>query len=143
MLPRLLTLIRETAYLENPYFYATKEAAMYVPVQSPPPSAQAMDLGQRIASTVRTYLAENPGIGSTDVSQAFMVAKQHLQPELGGLSQQKMILLVVVILGVLALGLAVVLNSGEIDSSRIPMVAIAAAIMGIAFVIVAFSKKGL
>ena len=72
-----------------------------------------------------------------------MVAKQHLQPELGGLSQQKMLLLVVVILGVLALGLAAVLNSGGIDSSRIPMVAIAAAIMGIAFVIVAFSKKGL
>jgi hypothetical protein len=33
--------------------------------------------------------------------------------------------------------------AGGIDTSRIPMVAIAAAIMGIAFVIVAFSKKGL
>ena len=116
---------------------------MYVPIQSSPPSAQAMDLGQRIASTVRSYLAENPSIGSTDVSQAFTVARQLLKPEMGGLSQQKMILLVVVILGVLALGLAVLLNSGGIDSSRIPMVAIAAAIMGIAFVIVAFSKKGL
>ena len=115
---------------------------MYVPIQSSPPSAQAMDLGQRIASTVRSYLAENPSIGSTDVSQAFMVAKQLLRPEIGGLSRQKAILLVTAILGVLALGLAVALNSGGIDSSRIPVVAIAAAIMGIAFVIVAFSKKG-
>ena len=116
---------------------------MYVPIQSQQASPQAHDLGQRIASTVRSYLAENPGLGSTDVSQAFTVARQLLSSELGGSSQQKMILLVVVLLGALALGLAVALNSGGIDSSRIPMVAIGAAIMGIAFVIAAFSKKGL
>ena len=116
---------------------------MYVPVQSPPPSAQAMDLGQRIVSTVRAYLADNPGIGSTDVAQAFTVARQLLRSEMGGLSQQKAILLIAVILGVLVLGLTVALNSGGIDSMRIPVVAIAAAVLGIAFVIVAFAKKGL
>ena len=41
------------------------------------------------------------------------------------------------------LGLTVALNSGGIDSTRIPVVAIAAAVLGIAFVIVAFAKKGL
>jgi len=116
---------------------------MYVPIHTPPASPQAQDLGQRIASTVRTYLAENPGIGSTDVSQALRVAKQLLQPEFGGFSQQKTIMLIVVMLGIMALGLAVALNFGGIDSARIPLVAIAAAVAGIAFVIVAFSKKGL
>lgn len=115
---------------------------MYVPISSSPPSAQAQDLGQRIASTVRGYLAENPGIGSTDVSQAFMVAQQQLRRELGGPSQQKLILLIAVMLGILALGLAVALNLGGIDTSRVPMVAIGATIVGIAFVILAFSKKG-
>lgn len=116
---------------------------MYVPIQSQQASPQAHDLGQRIASTVRSYLAENPGIGSTDVAQAFVIARQLLRSEMGGLSQQKTILLIAVMLGILALGLAVALNLGGIDSTRVPMVAIGAAIVGIAFVIVAFSKKGL
>ena len=116
---------------------------MYVPVHSPPPSAQAQDLGQRIASTVRSYLADNPGIGSTDVAQAFTVARQLLRPDVGGLSQQKAIMLVAVLLGVLVLGLTVSFNFGGFDSSRIPVVAIAVAVLGIAFVIVAFAKKSL
>ena len=118
---------------------------MYIPTAThvPQPSPQAQDLGQRIATTVRSYLAENPGVGATNVTQAFMVAKQLLRPEMGGISQQKKFLLVTAILGVLALGLAVTLNAGGIDSSRIPFVAIAAAIVGIAFVIFAFSRKGL
>jgi hypothetical protein len=114
---------------------------MYVPIQSQQASPQAHDLGQRIASTVRSYLAENPGIGSTDVAQAFMVARQLLRSEMGGHSQQRTILLISVMLGSLALGLAVALNLGGIDPARVPMVAIGAAIVGIAFIIVVFSKK--
>ena len=116
---------------------------MIVPVHIPSPSPQEQDLGQRIATTVRTYLAENPGIGSTDVSQAFMVSKQLIQPEMGGLSQQKIIRMVTVILGMLALGLTFALNFGGFDSDQIPVIAIAAAVIGIAFVVVAFARKGL
>ena len=116
---------------------------MIVPVHIPSPSPQAQNLGQRIATTVRTYLAENPGIGSTDVSQAFMVSKQLLQPEMGGLARQKSVLLITAILGMLALGLTFALNFGGFDGDRIPMIAIAAAVVGIAFVVFAFAKKGL
>ena len=113
---------------------------MYVPA---PPSPQAQDLGQRIASTVRTYLAENPGIGFTEVSQAFTVARQLLKPDLGGMSQQTAVVLISVILGMIALGLFVALNLAGGWSPEIPMVVVAIAIAAIGVVAVAISKKGL
>jgi hypothetical protein len=116
---------------------------MYVPTPSAPPSPQVQDLGQRIATTVKNYLAENPGISSNDVSQAFTVARQLLRSELGGTSQQATMLLIAGLLGVLALGLVVALNFAGGWEPRIPMIGIAIGVIAIGAIAVAISKRGL
>jgi hypothetical protein len=116
---------------------------MYVPIQSNPPSPQAQDLGQRIASTVSTYLAENPGVGSDDVGQAFSVARQHLRSELGGVSQKAAMMVVAGIIGLLFFVLAATLYLGGGPSPRFPMIAIAVAVFAIAAAVLVISRKGL
>ncbi len=116
---------------------------MYIPTptQTPPPSPQALDLGERIASTVRAYLAENPGIGGTDVTQAFVVARQLLKKELGGIPQQTVAILISVILGVLFLGLFVAGNFAGGWDPRFPMIAVAVVIVAVGVVFVALAKN--
>jgi hypothetical protein len=104
---------------------------MYVPVQNPPPSPQAQDLGQRIASTVRVYLAENPGIGKIEVIQAFQVARQLLRSELGGLSSHAAVVIGVLV-GLMVLGVvfSLYLGGGAADP-RVPLIAMAAVVLAI------------
>jgi hypothetical protein len=117
---------------------------MYIPTSThvPQPSAQAQDLGQRIATTVRTYLAENPGVGSTDVAQAFMVAREQLRAEAGGVSRQAMILVVAALLGVLALGVLFALNVPGGLNPRIPTIVVGLVVVAIAVLVFAVANKG-
>lgn len=116
---------------------------MYIPTTThiPQPSAQAQDLGQRIASVVRGYLAENPGVKSTDVSQAFMVARQLIRSDLGGIGNRAAILVIVGIISVLFFGLGVALYLGGGFDMRFPMIAIVVALIAIAAVVTAIAKK--
>lgn len=114
---------------------------MYVPVQQPIPSPQAMELGHRIASLVRAHLAENPGIGSADVAQAFTVARELLRSELGSATSRTLILLMA---GLVALGVvgAVMLLSatGNLDP-RLPSIVIAVAVLAIVAAVAVMSKQ--
>jgi len=114
---------------------------MFVPIQTPQPSAQALDLGQRIAATVRAYLTDNPGVGSPDVTQAFTVARDLLRSELGGAASQMVILLTVALIGLGVLGVILFLYLNGGGSPRIPMVTMAVAVVGIAAVVMAIAKK--
>jgi hypothetical protein len=114
---------------------------MYVPAQSPPPSAQAMDLGQRITDVVRQYLAENPGVGSTDVTQAFAVARRSLRSELGVRGSRVLILLLVglAVLGVVTASVLLEI-SGDLDA-RLPSITLGIAILAVAAVAAAVAKR--
>ena len=57
---------------------------MFIPVQPPPPSPRARELGHDVAEVVRRFQAKDPGLDRQDVSQAFRVAEQVLQSEFGG-----------------------------------------------------------
>lgn len=118
---------------------------MVIPTSThiPQPSAQAQDLGQRIASVVRGYLTENPGVRSTDVSQAFMVARQLIRSDLGGIGHRAAMLVIVGIVTVLFFGIAVSLYLRGGFDMRFPMIAIAIAIAIIGAISVVISKKGL
>ena len=111
-------------------------------IHVPHTSPQAQDLGQRIAATVRTYLAENPGIGAAEVSQAFMVARQLLRRELGGVSARAVAVVVAAMLGVLVFGLAATLYLNGGPSFRIPIVTIGIFIVAIAAMVLVIARRG-
>lgn len=114
---------------------------MYVPAQSPPPSPQAMDLGQRIAAVVRAYLAENPGVGSTDVVQAFAVARRMLRSELGVAGSRTLILLLsgLAVLGVVTASVLLE-RTGDLGP-RLPSITLGIAILAVAAVVAAIAKR--
>jgi hypothetical protein len=117
---------------------------MYIPTSThvPQPSPQAQDLGQRIASVVRAYLNENPGVRSTDVAQAFMVARQLLRSDLGGVGSHAAVLVIVGLITVLFFGIAASLYLGGGFDLRFPMIAIVAGLMVVAAVVVLIAKRG-
>lgn len=118
---------------------------MYIPTvtHTPQPSAQALDLGQRISATVRAYLSENPGVTSTDVSQAFMVARQMLRSDLGGIGNRAVALVVAGLIGVLCFGVAAALYLGGGFDARFPMIVFVVALISIIAVVAAMmTNKG-
>ena len=114
---------------------------MYVPIGSQTPSAQAMDLGQRIADTVRSYLANNPGIGAGDVTQAFGVARQLLRDELGGVAPQTVAIILAAMMGVLVLGIFVALQLNGGWDTRFPAISIAIVVIAIGGLVAAIARN--
>ena len=112
---------------------------MYIPTAThiPQPSAQALDLGQRISMTVRAYLSENPGVTSTDVAQAFTVARQMLRSDLGGIGNRAIALVVAGLIGVLCFGVAAALYLGGGFDARFPMIVFVIALISIIAVVAA------
>lgn len=117
---------------------------MYIPTSThvPQPSPQAQDLGQRIATVVRGYLTENPGVRSTDVTEAFMVARQLLRSDLGGIGHRAAVLIIIGVVSVLFFGLAASLYLGGGFDMRSPMIAIVVALIIIAAVVTVVARKG-
>lgn len=117
---------------------------MYIPTSThvPQPSPQAQDLGQRIATVIRSYLTENPGVRSTDVSQAFMVARQLIRSDVGGIGHRAALLVIVGLITVLFFGVAAALYLGGGFDMRTPMLAIVVALIIIAAVVAALAHKG-
>lgn len=116
---------------------------MYIPthIHTPLPSPQAQDLGHRIASVVRGYLTDNPGVGSTDVTQAFMVARQLLRADLGGVGQRAAILVVTGIIGLLFFILAATLYLGGGFDARFPAIILVIAVMVIAALVALATRR--
>lgn len=58
---------------------------MFIPVITPPPtlSPRAKELGEQIALFVMEYRQDNPDLNSMEVQQAFMLARQRTNKELG------------------------------------------------------------
>ena len=58
---------------------------MFAPVIIPPPapSQRAKELGEQIALFVMEYRQDNPELSSMDLQQAFMLARQRTNKELG------------------------------------------------------------
>ena len=112
---------------------------MYIPTttHTAQPSAQALDLGKRITTTVRAYLTDNPGVTSTDVAQAFMIARQMLRSDLGGIGNRAVALIVVGLIGVLCFGVAAALYLGGGFDARFPMIVFAVALISIIAVVAA------
>jgi hypothetical protein len=100
-----------------------------------------MDLGQRIAATVRGYLVDNPGTANTDVIQAFRVARELLRTELGQAHSRTVIVLLATITGLgLFASLALLFLDGEL-SSRIPAIAVAVVVLAVAAMIAAVVRR--
>jgi hypothetical protein len=112
---------------------------MYIPssTHTAQPSAQALDLGQRITTTVRAYLSDNPGVRPTDVAQAFMVARQMLRSDLGGIGNRAIALVVAGLIGVLCFGVAAALYLGGGFDARFPMIVFVIALLSIIAVVAA------
>jgi len=118
---------------------------MHIPtvIHIPPPSAQGFDLGQRISATVRAYLSDNPGVTSTDVSQAFSVARQMLRSDLGGFGKRAISLVVIGLISVLCFFVAVALYLGGGFDARSPMIVFVIALLSIIAVVAAMmTNKG-
>jgi hypothetical protein len=110
---------------------------MFVPVVvPPPPSAQAQDLGQRIAGLVREYRTQNPGVGRTDIEQAFTVARELVRKELGGLVAGKA-LAVMLILGLAALtaGLVFYMRAAQMPQFVPVLIVILLVVVGVVAVL--------
>jgi hypothetical protein len=116
---------------------------MYVPSNGhvSMPSAQAQDLGQRIASVVRSYLSDNPGVGATDVLQAFTVARRLLHGELGGVAAQKLAVLLSLAVGALVLGLFVALRLNGGWDPRFPLISVAVIAIAIGGLVIAIARS--
>ena len=46
-----------------------------IPVTSPPPSARASELGQRLNATIEDYCRQHPGTTASDIRQALSLAR--------------------------------------------------------------------
>lgn len=111
---------------------------MFVPVNPPPPSREAQDLGARLAHVVREYRQTHPGVNSGDVHQAFRVAQSTLQSEEGAPYRRAALLAAVVL--VLGLVPALFLAFGgslDLVFGSVPIIAIIAVGIGVVAVAVA------
>jgi hypothetical protein len=79
---------------------------MYVPTGPQQASPQATELGHRIADVVQEYLTANPGVGGSEVMQAFGVARSLLPASISGAAVRAKFLIALsvglVLLGLLA-----------------------------------------
>jgi hypothetical protein len=115
---------------------------MFIPIQTPPASPRARELGHDIAEVVRDFRTKDPGLGRQEVSQAFRVAQQNLQPEFGGAAAPSAAVLGVIagLVAMLAVGVSVFLarQSGS-DSGTwiIVMVGALTVVVGLAAAVIA------
>jgi len=115
---------------------------MFIPVQAPPASPRARELGHDIAEVVRDFRAKDPGLGRQDVWQAFRVAQQNLQAELGGAAARPAAVLGVVagLVAMLVIGVAVFVAKQPGSDSRtwiILMVGVLTVVIGLAAALIA------
>ena len=88
---------------------------MFIPVATPPPpSAQAKELGEQIALFIMEYRKDNPDLSSMELQQAFMLARQRTNKELGGGPNMKPFIALMLGLAMMGvLGVVILFISGK------------------------------
>jgi len=75
---------------------------MFIPITPPPPpSKNALELGQKISELIQIYQENNRNISMTDIRQAVKIAERDAQAKLGGLSFKIKILILVLLVNML------------------------------------------
>lgn len=123
---------------------------MFIPVIIPPqePSPRAKELGEQIALFVMEYRQDNPQLSSMELQQAFMLARQRTNKELGGSANIKAFIALGLGLAMLVLlGVLVLFNRGgggggsALNRPTVLMIVVGAAIVLFGFVAIAAAIK--
>lgn len=80
---------------------------MYVPTPPTTASPRVRELAHRIVEVVRNFRQNYPDLTGSEISQALTLARTEIRSEVGGLTPQKLI--AVLVAGLLVLGLALML----------------------------------